>query len=454
MSEKTLTPGAPLFTRQALIRLIIPLVIEQLLMMTVGMADTIMVTSAGEAAVSGVSLVDSLNLLLIQVFAALSTGGAVVVSQYLGRREQEQARVAAKQLLYTVAAVSAALMVLALLFRQHVLNLIFGRVEPAVMESALVYFLLTAVAYPFMAVYNAGAALFRSTGNSKVSMFCSLIVNLINITVNAVLIYGFGLGAAGAGIGTLVSRIAAAVIMVVLLRRPADPLCIAGLLRIRIRWDMIRRILTVGIPTGLENGMFQAGKLLVLNLITSFGTAAVAANAIVNSISSVVIVPGMAIGLSLITVVGQCMGARDTAQAVDYTKKLMGLCYLCIGVMNAALFLLAAPLTTLFHLSPEATAMAVQVLRWSAVFNVFFWPTAFVLPNVLRAAGDTVFTMAVSLVSMFVCRVALSYVFASARGLGLGLMGVWLAMFCDWIVRAAFFLLRFVRGKWKKIELI
>ncbi len=454
MEAQTPSPRAPLFSRQALIRLIVPLVIEQFLLMTVGMADTVMVTSAGEAAVSGISLVDQINNLIIQVFAALATGGAVVVSQYLGRREPDNAATASRQLLYAASFLSLLLTALALIFRQHVLALIFGQVEQSVMDSALVYFLLTALAYPFISVYNAGAALFRSMGNSKVSMFCSLIVNLINITVNAVMIFGFHLGAAGAGIGTLVSRVAAAVIIMVLLRHPNNVLRLDGLFPVRPRWDMIRRILFVGIPTGMENGMFQAGKLLVLNLITSFQvTAMVAANAIANSIGGFTNVPGMAIGMAMITVVGQCVGARETEQAVAYAKKLMALCYACMTVMASFLFFASNWLVTLFHLSPEAAAMAAQVLRLFAVFYVF-WPLSFTLPNALRAAGDAVFTMAVSLTSMFVCRVALSYVFACSWGLGLGLFGVWLAMCVDWVVRGGFFLFRFWRGRWKSIKVI
>ena len=225
MPEQAPARSSLLFSRDALLRLIIPLVIEQLLLMTVGMADTVMVTTSGEAAVSGVSLVDNINTLIIQVFSALSTGGAVVVSQYLGRQDTDNAKAASKQLLYAMCALSLLLMGAALVLRQHILALIFGRVEADVMENALVYFLLTATAYPFMGIYNAGAALFRAMGNSKVSMFCSLVVNVINITVNAVLIFGFGMGAAGAGIGTLVSRIAAAVIIMALLNHPDHVLC-------------------------------------------------------------------------------------------------------------------------------------------------------------------------------------------------------------------------------------
>lgn len=454
MPEQAPARSSLLFSRDALLRLIIPLVIEQLLLMTVGMADTVMVTTSGEAAVSGVSLVDNINTLIIQVFSALSTGGAVVVSQYLGRQDTDNAKAASKQLLYAMCALSLLLMGAALVLRQHILALIFGRVEADVMENALVYFLLTATAYPFMGIYNAGAALFRAMGNSKVSMFCSLVVNVINITVNAVLIFGFGMGAAGAGIGTLVSRIAAAVIIMALLNHPDHVLRVEGLLRFEFRGAIVKRILFIGIPNGMENGMFQAGKLMVLNLITTFGTSAVAANAIANSVAGVINVPGMALGLAIITVIGQCMGAGEPGQAVYYTKRLVGASYLCMLVMSAALFFSAGGLVTLFHLSPEACTMAAQVLRACAVGNVLFWPLAFTLPNSLRAAGDAIFTMAVSLGSMFVCRVVLSYVFACAWGLNLGLLGVWLAMIADWVVRAAFFLFRYWRGRWKRIRVI
>ena len=456
MTEQTqaLDRSNLLFSRDALIRLIIPLIIEQLLLMTVGMADTVKVTTAGEATVSGVSLVDNINTLIIQIFSALSTGGAVVVAQYLGRQETHSAKTAAKQLLYAMTGISVVLMILALIFRQHILSLIFGQVEPAVMDSALVYFLLTAAAYPFMGIYNAGAALFRAMGNSKVSMINSFIINVINILVNAILIFGFGMGAAGAGIGTLVSRIAAAAIIMVMLRHPGLTVQVDDIFHFEFNGSMIRRILFIGIPTGMENGMFQAGKLMVLNLITTFGTSAVAANAIANSISGVINVPGSAMGLAIITVIGRCIGAGDTRQAVHYTKLLVGCSYLSMLIMGSALFFSADFLVTLFNLSPEAMAMASQVLKLCAIANMLFWPMAFTLPNSLRAAGDAVFTMVVSLTTMFVCRVALSYVFACSWGLGLGLLGVWLAMFCDWIVRAVCFLWRYWRGSWKKIHVI
>lgn len=447
--KKDIQSDTVLFDFKSLVKLVLPLVAEQFLLMSVGMADTVMVTTAGESAVSGVSLVDNINLLLLQIFAALSTGGAVVVSQYIGRNKKEDAKKAAKQLLYTVTVVSLVIMLLALVLRRHILTLVFGNIEESVMQSALSYFLATAVAYPFMAVYNAGAALFRSIGNSKVSMFNSLIVNIVNIGVNAVLIYGFNMGALGAGIGTLVSRIVAAVFIVYLWQRKSNEMRIKNLFKFEYHAQMVRQILSVGIPNGLENGLFQIGKILVLSLITSFGTNAVAANAIASSVAGVINVPGQATGLAMITVVGRCMGARRPDDAVKYTKKLMFTTYLSMGVMCAILFSFAEPIVSLFHLTDASAVMACEVLKYCSVFTILFWPVSFSLPNSLRAAGDAVFTMAVSFASMFICRLGLSYVFGCDWGLNLGLTGVWFAMFTDWIFRGIFFVTRFIKGKWK-----
>lgn len=454
--------GKPLFTRKDLQRLLIPLVIEQFLLMSVGMADTIMVTTAGEAVVSGISLVDNINILIINIFSALSTGGAVVVSQYLGRREPEKSRSAAKQLLYVAVAISLVLMLVGLIWREEILRGVFGKISDETMEAAMAYFLLTAAAYPFIAVYNAGAALFRAMGNSKVSMMNSLVVNIINVTVNAILIYGFGLGAIGAGVGTLVSRIVAAVIIMALITRPVHPVYIENVFRPSFRWPMVRSILGVGIPTGIENGMFQIGKLLVLNLITSFDVgvnvvvmgSAVAANAIANSVIGLINVPGSACGLAMVTVVSRCMGAGDHKQAVDYTKKILGICYVSLGVLSVGLFFGAGFLVELFNLTPATGVLTVQILRLYAVFNILIWPLSFVLPNTLRAAGDAKFTMVVSMLSMWSCRVGLSYFFGASWGLGLGLVGVWAAMVADWAVRSTAFVVRFARGRWKEKQVI
>lgn len=453
MPEQASARSSLLFSRDALLRLIIPLVIEQLLLMTVGMADTVMVTTSGEAAVSGVSLVDNINTLIIQVFSALSTGGAVVVSQYLGRQDTDNAKAASKQLLYAMCALSLLLMGAALVLRQHILALIFGRVEADVMENALVYFLLTATAYPFMGIYNAGAALFRAMGNSKVSMFCSLVVNVINITVNAVLIFGFGMGVMGAALASLVSRAVACAVVLYLLQKPACPLRVDGLRALAPDGGLIRRILRVGIPAGIENGMFQIGKLSVSSLTSTLGTAAIAANAVANTTTTFLNIPANAVGMAALTVVGQCLGAGEKEQAVYYSRRLLLTAYCGAWVMNLSAFLFANRFAiSLFNLSPEAQTMALQVMVWFNFVSLFFWPSSFTLPNILRAAGDARFTMAVSILSMWVFRVGFCYVMV--LGFHGRLLSIWMGMFLDWVFRSLCFFVRFARGRWMEQSVI
>lgn len=440
------------FSKEQLLRLLWPLVIEQLLAVTIGMADTVMVATAGEAAVSGVSLVDAINMLLIQIFSALATGGAVVASQYLGSKNRDEACRSAKQLLYTITGLAVGIMTISLLFCHQILRFIFGNIEPAIMQNAQIYYYLTALSYPFLAIYNAGAALYRSMGNSKISMKVSILMNLINIVGNAVLIYGLAWGIAGAGTATLLSRIVAAAFMLVLIRGKDNLIFIDKILHLEFYPDMIKRILTIGIPNGLENGMFQIGKLIVQNLITTFGTSAIAANAIAGSVSNFSNIPGVAIGLGLITVVGQCVGARDYDHAIIYTKRLTAAAYLSMGVLNLGLFLFATPIISVFGLSAQATASATEIVTYFAVFNAVLWPLSFILPNALRAAGDARFTMITSMISMWVFRIGFCYVFSF--WLGFGLLGAWFAMFVDWAVRAIVFIIRFAGGKWKQFSVI
>lgn len=442
----------PLFSTRALCALILPLMVEQLLAVTVGMADTMMVSRVGEAAVSGISLVDSVNVLLIQVFAALATGGAVVVSQYLGRRDRQSACAAARQLIWITALLATVIGAVVLVGNRWILQFVFGRVEPAVMENAMTYFWLSALSYPFIAVYNAGAALFRSMGNSKVSMMTSFIINIINIGGNAILIYGFHWGTAGAGTATLVSRAVAAVVMVVLLHHRNNPVYLEGLLRPYLDRKLAGSILKVGIPNGVENGMFQVGKLLVAGLISSFGTSAIAANAICNNLGSISNIPGAAIGLGMVTVVGQCVGARDHAQARRYTKLLLGWTYAVMTLTNLAVMLLAEPLIGMYHVGAETNRMAFEVMAVYCIMCAVVWPLSFTTPNALRAAGDARFTMTVSMFSMWIFRIGFSYILGS--WMQMGLFGVWLAMEIDWVVRALFFTIRFLGKKWEKSNVI
>lgn len=441
-----------MFNRRTLERLIFPMFVEQLLSVTMGMADTLMVSGVGEAAVSSVSLVDSINILIIQILSALATGGAVISSQYIGRRDGENARRSAAQL-YTVLAVSTVtVMLLTLMLCRPILRLVFGQIDDDVMGFAQTYFIISALSYPFIGAYNAGAALFRARGNSRISMLASLVMNIINIAGNALLIYGFGLGVLGAALATLVGRVFAACWVFWQQQQFENPLRIERLQDMRPDRSMILRILGIGVPSGLENGMFQIGKLCVSSLTSTLGTSAIAANAVANSISSLTNIPGNTMSLAMIPVVGQCLGAGEKKQARHYAWTLLGIAFVGLAATNAALFVGAPLLCRIYNLTPEATAMCEQVLHWFAVFSVFFWATSFTLPNALRSGGDTKYTMTVSIFSMWLFRVILSYFFV--LHLDMGLLGVWMGMFVDWICRSTFFMIRFVRGKWMDHKVI
>ena len=433
--------------------LLLPLIAEQALSVTIGLADTLMVSSVGEAAVSGVSLVDSFNTLMIQVMSALATGGAVVTSQYIGHREPKNAKAAAAQILFVLASFSLVVAAVVVVGRHAILRGIFGSIDADVMRYAETYFLLSALSYPFIGLYNAGAALFRAQGNSKISMLSSLVMNVINIGGNAVLIYGFGMGVLGAALASLVSRAVSCLVVLWLLQRPACPLRVDGLRALAPDGGLIRRILRVGIPAGIENGMFQIGKLSVSSLTSTLGTAAIAANAVANTASTFLNIPANAVGMAALTVVGQCLGAGEKEQAVYYSRRLLLTAYCGAWVMNLSAFLFANRFAiSLFNLSPEAQTMALQVMVWFNFVSLFFWPSSFTLPNILRAAGDARFTMAVSILSMWVFRVGFCYVMV--LGFHGRLLSIWMGMFLDWVFRSLCFFVRFARGRWMEQSVI
>ena len=441
-----------MFSNKDLSRLILPLIVEQFLAVTIGMADTVMVSSVGEAAMSGVSLVDTINVLLINIFAALATGGAIVTSQYLGRSERKNANDAARQLVFATAFLSLLIMALCLLFRPQILYGIFGHAEQDIMDNAMLYFLITALSYPFIAVYNAGAALFRAMGNSRVSMLTSIVMNAVNISGNALCIYILKMNVLGAALPTLISRIVGAALIMFLLRDNRHQIFITHLMRIRPDWGMIRRILGIGIPNGLENGMFQIGKIMVQSLVTSFGSIAVAANAVANSVGGIPQIPSAAIGLAMVTVTGQCVGAGDYHAARRYIIRLTRYSYLCMLLANLPFVLALSPILGCFHLQAETAEIARQVLLSNSACMIFFWVPSFTLPNGLRAANDVKYTMVVSILSMWIFRVGFSYILG--KYLGLGLLGAWCGMYIDWLARCIAFVVIFLSGIWHEKRLL
>ncbi len=436
-----------MFSKEQLRKLIIPLVVEQFLAMAVGMLDTIMVSSLGETAVSGVSLVDSINILLFQVFAALATGGAVVASQYIGKGDEKAAKKSAKQLVLTAFSISAIITIITLFFYKSLLSLAFGSIEEEVRIAAETYFVISAISYPFIALYNSGAALFRSMNNSNISMKTSLVMNIMNFCGNYLLIFVIPLGVAGAAISTLVARIFGALYILYLLKNQKLVLSIDSYLRVEVDFNCIKKILAIGIPTGLENGMFQFGKIIVQSLIATFGTYAITANAVANNFAGIMIIPGSAIGLGLVTVVGQCVGANKYDEAKVYIMKLMKLSYLTMIILSAIIILFAPQLLLIYGLSDLTKQTAYILLCIHGLMGMVFWPVAFTFPNALRAAGDAKFTMIVSIISMWLFRVVASYFIAGYLQIG-GVVTVWVCMTIDWVFRAILFVLRYRSGKW------
>lgn len=440
------------FSNQALKQLLIPLVIEQILAMLVGMTDTLMVSSAGEAAVSGVALVDMVNYLMITILTAVATGGAVIVSQYLGSRQSDNAEKSAGQLVMISAVISLAIMAICLVFSRQLLQLLFGTVEADVMQAAMTYFLITACSFPMLGIYNASAALFRSAGKTDVTMYVSLMMNTVNIIGDFIGVQLLGAGVAGVAVPTLISRGLAAVVITALAFRERN--------RIVLRWKnivcwdapLLGRILRIAVPNGIENGLFALGRVLVTSIVSQFGTVQIAANGVANSIDQIAIVVVNAVNLAIITVVGQCIGAGEPDQAQFYTKKLMKVSYLSTGILGVVVCA-ALPLILRFYQLSESTMWYAAVLI--VMHNILAFalhPTSFNLANSLRAAGDVRFTMYTGILSMLIFRLGSAVLFGIL--LNLGIIGVWIAMGMDWLARSVAFSVRYAGGKWRTIRSI
>lgn len=456
--------SAPLFSGRALFGIIFPLILQQILSITIGTADSMMVAHAGEAAVSGVSLVNTLDTLLVLVFTSLVSGGSVVVAQALGRKDLKGARDAAKQLYCVTAVIALVLSVIVILFRRPLLTLLFGAVEADVMESALGYFFFVALSFLFLAIESACAACFRVMGNSMVSLLASLMMNIINVGGNALFILVLEWGAVGAAVATLIARIVGATVLTVLLHSKKNDVCLEKVLHYKPDFRVIRSILHIGVPNGIENGMFQFGKLLTQTLISTMPTAAIAGNAVANTLANIQYMTGAAFSNTMVTVVGRCVGAEEKEQAKRYSRLLTVLEYLALFIMALVTVIFAKPLIAVYDLSPDSSALAYRLILYHSICAVLVWPIAFTLPSAFRASSDVRFPLVVSMFSMWTFRVALSYVFSletvsilgwiTFPGLGMGVMGVWVAMTVDWLFRTVMFIWRYVSGKWLTVKRI
>ncbi len=435
-----------LFGRREIWALLIPIMIEQLLASLMGMIDTVMVSNVGSAAISAVSLVDSINILVIQLFSALAAGGTIICSQYIGSGSRERAEKAAEQLVLTVALLSAAITAVCMIFRNPLLTLIFGKVEADVMAGSRSYFLYTGLSFPFIAVYNAGSSIFRAQKNTKTPMIISVTSNFLNIIGNAVLIWVFHLGVTGAAVSTLLSRIYCAVFVMALLRKPENELRIINYRRIRPDGNYIKRILAIGIPSGIENSMFQFGKLAIQSTVSTLGTVAIAAQAMASIMEGLNGVAGMGVGIGLMTVVGQCIGAGRDDEAAYYIKKFCFIAEICILISVLAVYAAAGPILTIAGMEPASRDLCMSMMRAITIVKPLVWVLSFIPAYGMRSAGDVKFSMMVTVVTMWVFRVSLTVYLCRFRGFGP--IAVWIGMFTDWTVRGIIFTLRFRSRKW------
>ena len=440
------------FSNADLCKLIVPLIIDQFLQAFVGLADSIMVASVGEAAVSGVSLIDTIMVLILNIFTALATGGAVIAGQFLGKKRDEMACKSTNQLISFTLKASLIIMLLYYLGRNFITHVVFGKIEADVMYNCNVYMMIVFASIPMTALYNAGAAIYRAMGNSAVAMKISILMNVINLGGNALLIFVFHRGVEGVAIPTLVSRTVACVIMMFLMNNQKHTLHLYHPFSFKTDWGLLKKILYIGVPNGLENSMFQLGKILVLSIVTGFGTASIAANAVSNNVATFAVLPGMSVGFAILTVGAQCVGAGDYEQVRYYTKKLMKIVYVSLFAANILVVLAVPYIIKIYGLSAEASQYAHKILIYHSICAVTIWPLSFSLPNTLRAAADVTYTMILSIISMWIFRIGFSVVLGVYCHMGV--FGVWVAMTIDWLFRAVCFSIRYLRGKWKHAALV
>ena len=452
MKKHSVDKNNLLFSNKALVALLIPIVVEQLLNSFMGMIDTMMVSNVGSEALSGVSLVDSVNNLIVQLFSAMATGAAIVCSHYVGMRDKEGANNAAKQVVISVGVIALVITVFGITFKRQILGIIFGQIEPGVMENAVIYFFFTALSYPFLALFSAGSAIFRSCGNSRYPMTVSVISNVINIIGNYILIFTFDMGVTGAAIATLISRIFCMVAVYVALAKPRQDIVVNDYMNIRPDWSLIKTILAIGIPSGIENSMFQFGKLAIQSTVSTMGTAVIAAQAMTNIMEGLNGIFGIGVGMCLMTVVGQCMGAGRKEEARYYIIKLCIIAEVGITISCLLVYAMLRPVTVIAGMESTSAALCIEMMTAITIVKPLIWTGSFVPAYGLRAAGDVRFSMTTSIITMWGCRVALCIFLV--RTYNMGPMAVWYGMFADWALRSVIFFSRFLSGKWMKKEVI
>jgi len=440
------------FSNKELKAMIVPLFWEQLLVMLVGLADTLVISYAGEAAVSGVSLVNQFNTIFIYLFTALASGGAVVISQYIGRQDRDHAGEAASQLLLFSTLFSVVISAAVLIGNQAMLRLLFGKVERDVMDACVTYLKISAYSYPALAIYNAGASVYRSLGKTKVTMYLSIASNVINVIGNVIGVFVLKAGVAGVAWPSFLARLFSAAAITMLCFQEKNGVVYRRKWIFAWNGGLMKRIFGIAVPNGVENGIFQLVKVALSSIVALFGTYQIAANGVAQSIWSLAALTGVTMGPVFITVIGQCMGNGNTGAAEYYFRKLSKITLLISSGWNLLIFLLTPVFLRFYSLAPETKQLVILLVLIHNVFNAVAYPFSGALSNGLRAAGDVKFTMYVSVASTIGVRLLLSWLLGIV--LDMGVIGIALAMVCDWVVRGILFIWREKSGKWKTFQVI
>lgn len=441
-----------MFSNRDLKNMIVPLFFEQLLVMLVGIMDTFIVSYVGEAAVSGVSLVNSFNTIFIYLFTALASGGAVVISQYIGNKDQKNSVRSSSQLLMFSTLLSIVLTCIVLMFHQAILSALFGKVEIDVMNACITYIVISALSYPFIAIYNAGASLFRSMGKTKTTMYVSLASNIINVIGNCIGVFVLHAGVAGVAIPSLIARAFSAIVITKLCFQQNQMTYYTKKDLFAFDTDILSRVLSIAVPNGIENGIFQFVKVALSSVVALFGTYQIAANGVAQSIWSLAALMGVTLGPVYITVIGQCMGSGNQEQAKYYFKKLNKLAIVLSIMWNLIVLALTPLFMHFYQLSSETLQLIFYLVVIHGVFNAIVYPISGPLSNGLRAAGDVKFTMIVSIASTLLARFVFSIIFAIY--LNMGVIGIAFAMCLDWTIRAVIFYCRYRSLKWLEFKVI
>ena len=439
-----------LYSNKNLLYLFIPLVIEQGLEYLVGFADSLMVAKVGEAAVSGVSLVDFVMALLISIFTALATGGGAITGQYLGSKKDNEANQSALQMMKVTFYLSIVITLIIFVFKNSILHLLFGSISSDVYHHAMTYLNVVVLSIPFLAIYNGGAAIFRTMNNSKLPMQIMLAMNIVNVIGNALCVFILKMGVEGIAIPTLVSRVGAALLILYFSKKTTIHL--SQLMNIKINRNMIEKILNIGIPFGIENSMFYLGRLIVLSIVSLFGTASIAANSVGGTLVMFQVLPGTAINLGLTSIISRCIGANDYDQAKYYTKKINRWMHISFIISTVIILLLMPLIMSFYNLSSRATSYVWQIIILHGIMMTLIWPYGYMLPIIFRSSGDAKFPMIVSIISMVICRIVFSYILAVI--FNMGMMGTWYAMFLDWIVKAIIYTYHYIKGKWMNYQVV